>query len=67
MPSKLKILLVCPVWLMDLVMGYVLNTKIASNTLFGGHASNVKDELKLMGKDFIDFLQQNNVSLKTSV
>jgi hypothetical protein len=34
-PAKLKILMICPMWLMDIAMRYLLNTKIASNVLFG--------------------------------
>lgn len=66
-PSKLKIIMLCPMWLMDFVVSRVLNTKIAGDSLFGGHAGDSKDEIKLMEKDFFDFLQQNNVSIKTSV
>ena len=62
-PSKLKILLLCPVWLMDFSMGLLLKTKIASDVLFGGHSINVKDEVELMDRDFADFLRQRNVSL----
>lgn len=66
-PSKLKIIMICPAWLMDFVVRRVLNTKIAGDSLFGENAVNAKDEIKLMEKDFFDFLKQNNASIKTSV
>ncbi len=65
-PSKLKILQICPVWLMDFTMRHLLKTKLVTNVFFGGHTINVKEEVELMNKDYIDFLRQNNVSLKTS-
>ena len=63
-PSKLKILQICPVWLMDFTMRRLLKTKLVSDVFFGGHSINVKAEVELMNQDYLDFLRQNKVSLR---
>lgn len=53
-PSKLKILQICPVWLMDFTMRRLLKTKLVSDVFFGGHSINVKEEVELMNQDYLD-------------
>ncbi|MDP4094503.1 MAG: 2-dehydropantoate 2-reductase N-terminal domain-containing protein [Bacillota bacterium] len=60
-PSKLKIILICPIWLMDFIMRKILNTKLVSDILLGGQALNLKNEVELMDKDFKELLRRNNI------
>jgi 2-dehydropantoate 2-reductase len=60
-PSILKILLICPIWLMDFSIRRILKTKIVSKTLFGGNALDSMKETQLLELDFIDYLRHHNV------
>ncbi|MCL2386587.1 MAG: ketopantoate reductase family protein [Defluviitaleaceae bacterium] len=50
-PSKLNIFHICPIWIMNIALKFLYNTKFAA-TLISSHALNAKDEMLLLDRDF---------------
>jgi 2-dehydropantoate 2-reductase len=50
-PSKLKIFLIYPLWLMDIVLRCLYRTKFAA-TLINSHAQTAKEEMRVLDKEF---------------
>jgi len=50
-PSKLNIFWMCPLWIMDLSLRLMYNTKFAETVIYS-HAHIAKDEMLLLGKHF---------------
>ena len=70
-PSKMNIFRICPLWIMNLALKAFCSTKLAEAV--SSHVHNIKDEIKLLEKEFGDLtkpearLQQkiNNSLIKT--
>lgn len=50
-PPKLNVFWICPLWIMDIALKVLYNTKFAE-TLISSHALNAKDEMLLLEKEF---------------
>ncbi|MCL2637427.1 MAG: NAD-binding protein [Oscillospiraceae bacterium] len=50
-PSKLKAFIICPLWLMDIILRLIYNTKFAE-TLISSHAKIAKREMEILDKEF---------------
>lgn len=50
-PPKLNIFRICPLWIMDLILRLIYNTKFAE-TLISSHANIAKDEMLLLNEEF---------------
>ncbi|MNY67020.1 hypothetical protein D3C86_2045290 [compost metagenome] len=58
-PSKLKILQLCPTWLLAFLLRKVMQTKMVREILFSDHAMNMKAEMEAMHQDLVKFLREN--------
>lgn len=58
-PSKLKILQLCPTWLLAFLLRKVMQTKMVREILFSDHAMNMKVEMEAMHQDLVKFLREN--------
>jgi len=55
-PTKLNVFRICPLWIMDISLRVLYNTKFAE-TLISSHAVNAKDEMALLHKALLEYLQ----------
>lgn len=57
-PTKLNVFRLLPHWLISVALGYVYNTKFAE-TLINSHAQRARDEMKVLSKEFSNFITNN--------
>lgn len=61
-PLKLNIFRIAPLWMLNLVMSFVFNTKWAE-TVISNHALAARDEMKMLFDDFVLLAAHKNVNL----
>jgi 2-dehydropantoate 2-reductase len=57
-PSKLNIFRICPVWILDVALRFLYNTKFAEE-LINNHAQIAKNEMKLLEKEYNEFIHNH--------
>lgn len=62
-PPKLNIFRLFPVWLLDIILRQIYNTKFAE-TLISNHAINARREMDLLSRDFGELARSKGVLLK---
>lgn len=62
-PSRLNIFRLCPVWLLDIMLKFMYDTKFAE-TLISNHAIKAKNEMCLLSRDFGELTRKKGVNLK---
>ena len=61
-PCRLNIFRFLPVWLLNIIMKYVYNTKWAE-TVISNHALNARQEMILLTGDFLDLASSKGFEL----
>lgn len=61
-PSKLKILLRCPDWILDFFFMIWLRTNMVKDMLLPDYASNANNEIVQLNNDLMKFLSQNDIT-----
>jgi len=62
-PNKLVFFRFCPLWLLNILMKYVYNTKWAE-TVICNHALNAKHEMRVISKEFFELAKSKGFNLK---
>jgi len=62
-PNKLVFFRFCPLWLLNILMKYVYNTKWAE-TVICNHALNAKQEMRVISKEFFELAKSKGFNLK---
>jgi 2-dehydropantoate 2-reductase len=62
-PSKLKIFMLIPTFLLSTMLSRVLNTKWAE-TVISNHALSARKEMEILTRDFIQLAENNGFELK---
>ncbi|MCY2685649.1 ketopantoate reductase family protein [Salinimicrobium sp. TH3] len=62
-PRKLNFIQIMPLWILNITMKYVFNTKWAE-TVISNHALNARNEMKVISNDFIALAKEKGYHLK---